>query len=79
MYNRIGRLDRLHKRLADLEVARQAVERLSPICQIGLQRMNLRVIQGRNIDIEDIMTVGQKLVNNVSACYARTAGEDYPF
>jgi hypothetical protein len=79
MYNRIGSLDRLHKRLADLEVARQAVERLGPICQIGFQCMHLRVIQRRNVDIEDIMAVGQKLVNYVSACYARTAGKDYPF
>jgi hypothetical protein len=78
MYNCIGRLDWLHKRLADLEVARQAVERLGPICQIGFQCMHPRVIQGRNVDIEDIMAVGQKLVDNVSTCYARTAGKDYP-
>ena len=36
MYDCIWRLDWLHKGFTNLEVARQTVEGLRPICEIGL-------------------------------------------
>jgi recombinational DNA repair protein RecR len=79
MYNRVWSLDRFHKGLADLEVARQAVERLSSIGKISLQRVHFGIVERRDIDIEDLVAMRQQLVDNVAACHARSACEDYPF
>ena len=75
MHNCIRCLDWVQEWLTDAEVTRQAIEGLCAICQVRLQRVDVWIIQRRHVNVENLMAVGEKLGDNMSACYLERLGQ----
>ena len=77
MHDRVGRA----RRPADFEaleaaVDRQGVERLAAVGQIGDHRWNACKIKRFEVDVEDVIAVGDEMRDRVAAGLAGSAGED---
>lgn len=76
MYHHVRRPQLIHERLPDLEMTAQRIERLRAVRQIRLQRVHIRIIEGRLINIENLMAVAEQLLDNGAADDAAPAGDD---
>ncbi len=53
----------------------ERVERLTAVSQVGDQRRDARIVERLEIDIEDVVAVGDEMRHGVTAGLAGSAGE----